>query len=68
MNNKNWVVNILTRAGITVNGTNPWDIQVHNEKFYSRARKIKRLAGLRRVVHGRLVGLRRPSGVLFPPV
>ena len=27
---------ILNHAGILINGKNPWDIQVHNEKFYSR--------------------------------
>jgi len=28
---------ILSLAGITVNGSNPWDIQVHNKDFYKRA-------------------------------
>ncbi len=28
---------LLQSAGIAINGTNPWDIQVHNEKFYARA-------------------------------
>jgi len=28
---------ILSLAGITVNGSNPWDIQVQNENFYKRA-------------------------------
>ena len=27
---------LLTHAGITINGTQPWDIQVHNEKLYQR--------------------------------
>ena len=27
---------ILNKAGIKVNGNNPWDIQVHNEKLYER--------------------------------
>ncbi|WP_160716507.1 cyclopropane fatty acyl phospholipid synthase [Chitinophaga solisilvae] len=26
---------LLASAGITINGNNPWDIQVHNDKFYS---------------------------------
>ncbi len=28
---------ILSLAGITVNGSNPWDIQVQNKNFYKRA-------------------------------
>jgi len=28
---------IFTLAGIEINGSNPWDIQVHNKKFYKRA-------------------------------
>lgn len=28
---------LLARAGITVNGPNPWDIQVHDERLYTRA-------------------------------
>ena len=27
---------ILNLAGIKINGSNPWDIQVHNENFYKR--------------------------------
>lgn len=27
---------LLSIAGIKINGSNPWDIQVHNENFYSR--------------------------------
>jgi cyclopropane-fatty-acyl-phospholipid synthase len=27
---------LLARAGITVNGSNPWDIQVHDERLYAR--------------------------------
>ncbi len=27
---------LLNEAGITVNGSNPWDLQVRNEQFYSR--------------------------------
>lgn len=26
----------LANSGVTVNGPNPWDIQVHNDQFYSR--------------------------------
>jgi len=28
---------ILGIAGIQINGSNPWDIQIHNENFYQRA-------------------------------
>ena len=27
---------ILSLAGIEINGTHPWDIQVHNDNFYQR--------------------------------
>ena len=27
---------LLQRAGINLNGTNPWDIQVHDERFFKR--------------------------------
>jgi cyclopropane-fatty-acyl-phospholipid synthase len=27
---------ILGKAGVQINGTHPWDIQVHNEEFYRR--------------------------------
>ena len=30
------VAELLTSAGIAINGNNPWDIQVHNENFYTR--------------------------------
>ena len=33
---KNILVDFLSEAGITVNGSAPWDIQIHNEQFYSR--------------------------------
>lgn len=35
-NSKDTVIKLLSLAGISVNGNNDWDIQVHNEKFYSR--------------------------------
>jgi cyclopropane-fatty-acyl-phospholipid synthase len=34
---ENLVKEILSIAGIKVNGTNPWDIKVHNKYFYKRA-------------------------------
>lgn len=33
---KQIVQNILSPAGITINGSQPWDIQIKNEKFYQR--------------------------------
>ncbi len=33
---KKIVTEIFKRTGITVDGANPWDIHVHNEKFYGR--------------------------------
>lgn len=33
---KQKVHELLAKAGITVNGSNPWDIQIHNEKLYGR--------------------------------
>lgn len=34
--NKNIVANLLALAGITINGQNPWDIQIHNDELYRR--------------------------------
>lgn len=34
---KKIVEEILGLAGVKINGTNPWDIQVHNDGFYRRA-------------------------------
>lgn len=34
---KEYVTALLREAGVTVNGPNPWDIQVHDERFYERA-------------------------------
>lgn len=33
---KNQVCELLSGAGITLNGSNQWDIQVHNNEFYAR--------------------------------
>ena len=30
------IVDLAAKAGVVVNGANPWDIQVHNDAFYSR--------------------------------
>ena len=32
---KNTVVNILSSTGVTVNGNDPWDINIKNENFYN---------------------------------
>jgi cyclopropane-fatty-acyl-phospholipid synthase len=34
---KSLVKELLSLANIEINGTNPWDIQVHDERFYKRA-------------------------------
>ncbi|MFN3694750.1 MAG: cyclopropane fatty acyl phospholipid synthase [Ignavibacterium sp.] len=34
---KSLVKELLSLAGIEINGRNPWDIQVHDERFYKRA-------------------------------
>ncbi len=31
-----WVKNLLSIAGVTVGGKEPWDIEVHDKRFYSR--------------------------------
>jgi cyclopropane-fatty-acyl-phospholipid synthase len=33
---KELIVNLAAKAGVTINGSQPWDIRVHNENFYSR--------------------------------
>ncbi|WP_246230268.1 hypothetical protein [Mucilaginibacter humi] len=33
---KQIIANMLAAGGITINGGNPWDMQVHNEKLYDR--------------------------------
>ena len=39
MNNKHKKIieEILGLAGVHINGSNPWDIQIHNDEFYRRA-------------------------------
>lgn len=34
---KNFAAEILASSGITIDGHNPWDIQIHNNDFYRRA-------------------------------
>ncbi len=31
-----FVTRMMTRAGVTINGGKPWDIQVHRNRFYRR--------------------------------
>ncbi len=33
---KKAILKILDNASVTLNGDNPWDIQIHDEKFYTR--------------------------------
>ena len=40
---KSMVSDLLLLAGITINGKNPWDLQVHNEEFYPRVLKYAHL-------------------------
>jgi len=37
MKEETFLRDLLAKAGISVNGDNPWDIRVHNDKFYPRA-------------------------------
>ncbi len=34
---RNFIERLLSQAGIRLNGSNPWDMQVYNEQFFSRA-------------------------------
>ena len=34
---------LFTRAGVVINGPNPWDIQVHDDRLYARLLKDKNL-------------------------
>jgi cyclopropane-fatty-acyl-phospholipid synthase len=36
MKNNDAVRNILSLAGVEINGDNPWDINIHNDSFYSQ--------------------------------
>jgi cyclopropane-fatty-acyl-phospholipid synthase len=33
---KTTITNLLQQSGVEINGTEPWDLQVHNERFYER--------------------------------
>ncbi|HOK07934.1 MAG TPA: cyclopropane fatty acyl phospholipid synthase [Syntrophales bacterium] len=37
------VENVLARAGVGINGPNPWDIRVHDERLYARVLREKNL-------------------------
>lgn len=36
MRESKFIENLLSEAGITINGPNSWDIKIYNEQFYSR--------------------------------
>lgn len=36
MNYKKFVIKLFKRAGVEINGPNPWDIRVHDDSFYKR--------------------------------
>ena len=36
MTEKDRIVGLLKEAGITVNGSNPWDIKINNDNFWNR--------------------------------
>lgn len=36
MTSKQKIEQLLKKAGVTLNGSNPWDIQVHDERLYDR--------------------------------
>ena len=36
MKSKDIAIELFSREGIEVGGSNPWDISVHNEDFYNR--------------------------------
>jgi cyclopropane-fatty-acyl-phospholipid synthase len=36
MNAKNFISELLSEAGISIDGNNPWDVQVHDNRFYQR--------------------------------
>jgi len=38
-NSEQWVQEIIKPTGITINGSNPWDIRIINSNFYSRIKK-----------------------------
>ncbi len=38
------MAHMLDLAGVTLNGSHPWDVTVHDERFYSRVLKEGELA------------------------
>lgn len=43
MNAQQLITDLLSQAGIQINGQNPWDIQVHDQRFYRRVLSEKEL-------------------------
>ena len=60
MNHKQVIQQLLDKAQVQINGTQPGDILVHNDGLYNRVLAEGSL-GTRRVLHGRMVGF-RPAG------
>lgn len=56
---------ILAAADIQVNGSRPWDMQVHHPDTFARIAAHRSL-GPRRGVYGWLVGLRCAGSVFLP--
>ena len=48
---------LLSTADIEINGKYPWDLQVHDDRFFDRVLK-RWLTRSRRVLYGWVVGLR----------
>jgi hypothetical protein len=61
---KKWVQKILIRADIRIGGGRPWDITVHNDRFYARVLRLGSL-GLGESYMDGVVGLPRAGPIFF---
>jgi len=52
---KKVVQKILDPSDVQINGSRPWDIQIHKPSFYERV--LRRFSCSGGKLHGRLVGL-----------
>ncbi|MDQ7781639.1 MAG: cyclopropane fatty acyl phospholipid synthase [Desulfomonilaceae bacterium] len=43
VDHRSFVGDLLSQCGITINGSNPWDIHVHDDRFYTRVLRHKNL-------------------------
>ena len=59
------VENLLRAADIQIDGGRPWDIEVHDQRFFSRVLAGGTL-GLGRILHGWLLGLHRARRNVLP--